>query len=64
MAKGFHLVPVSGGGYQYSAFWTALGCRPGGSTYGGVVPWGNVAANKQMLVKATAALVGANGQFR
>lgn len=63
-ALGYHLTPVSTGGYQYTAYWTGMGCRSAGSTWGGTVQWGNVAAVKKILVKSTGAGIGSNGQFR
>ncbi|WP_308490947.1 hypothetical protein [Microbacterium terrisoli] len=61
---GYHLTPVSSGGYQYTGFWTGTGCiNPGGDS-GWTVPWGNVAAVKQLYAKTTGGAAGSAGMFK
>ncbi|MBS1675237.1 MAG: hypothetical protein JSS74_14880 [Actinobacteria bacterium] len=63
MALGYHLVPASGGGYVYSAFWTGLGCKNPGQSITGAVPWGNVAASKRVNMMSSSAPIGSSGWF-
>lgn len=61
---GYHLTWVSTGGYQWTGFWSGIGCVPSGSSGTGTVLWGNVASSKRILVKSGGGPAGAAGMFQ